>query len=167
VTELTTITTKGGARFAQRDLSRFYRYCSPEPNSRCWLWTGAIAENGYGRFSLRGKSAKAHRFAYVALKGAIPDGACVLHSCDMPCCANPAHLSVGTNKDNTQDMLRKRRNKYETRRGSENKWTKLSSEQVADIRQRKGVARVYATKYGVSLGCIYAIWLGVSWKEAA
>lgn len=36
-----------------------------------------------------------------------------LHTCDVRNCINPGHLFVGTDKDNTQDMLAKGRHKYE------------------------------------------------------
>ena len=36
----------------------------------------------------------------------VPDDMFVLHSCDEPECINPKHLSIGTPKENTQDMIR-------------------------------------------------------------
>ena len=40
----------------------------------------------------------------------IPPGMVVRHTCDNPRCCNPAHLILGTDKDNTDDMLT--RNRY-------------------------------------------------------
>lgn len=85
---------------------RFFDKVSPEPNSGCWLWTGAVNNKGYGRF---GTSGYAHRFSYEFHKGPV-GSMCVLHTCDNPCCVNPDHLVLGTMKENSQDMVRKGRN---------------------------------------------------------
>lgn len=73
--------------------------------SGCWIWTGAISDTGYG--SINGENA--HRAMYERYKGAIPPGMFVLHSCDVRCCVNPAHLSVGSQQDNMDDAVRKGR----------------------------------------------------------
>lgn len=70
----------------------------------CWEYTGARVSKGYGRFSIQRKHVYAHRAAYLLMKGQIPEGLLVLHSCDNPSCFNPDHLRVGTQKENLDEM---------------------------------------------------------------
>ena len=57
----------------------------------------------------RPKVMAAHRAAWILYKGEIPAGIFVCHTCDNRRCCNPAHLFLGTQKDNLQDMKRKGR----------------------------------------------------------
>jgi hypothetical protein len=82
----------------------------------CWLWTGGKFRRGYGAFKRRGpdgrfQQQKAHRVSYEWLVGPVPDGLCVLHTCDNPPCVNPAHLFLGTNLDNSEDRRVKGRSR--------------------------------------------------------
>lgn len=76
-----------------------------EPNSGCWIWLRALNANGYGTL----KRKLAHRFSWELHNGVIPEGKIIMHSCDVKSCVNPDHLSIGTKKENTQDMMRKGR----------------------------------------------------------
>ena len=72
---------------------------------------------GYGRMSHDGKRSQyAHRVSYAAFVGPIPDGLFVCHHCDNPPCVNPAHLFLGAQKDNVDDMLAKGRGLANRRR---------------------------------------------------
>lgn len=79
-----------------------------EPYS-CWEWQCARQLNGYGHLSFHGETTSAHRVAYELAHGPIPDGLIICHRCDNPPCCNPAHLFIGTHKDNTQDAVTKGR----------------------------------------------------------
>lgn len=136
---------------------RFWRYVSK--GEACWLWTGNKAPNGYGRIQSAGRGSPhlaAHRISYEMHHGPIPEGMVVMHACDTPACVNPAHLSVGTYRDNTADMAKKGR-----RRGR----IILTPQQVADIRASNEPARVVAPRYGVSKSAIWAARNGQNWKE--
>lgn len=95
---------------------RFWEKVDQSPENGCWLWVGAIDKNGYRQMRVTPNTLKAHRIAYELLVGPIPDGLILLHSCDSRRCVNPAHLSVGTYKDNYDDMMRKGRNPNNVRR---------------------------------------------------
>lgn len=65
----------------------------------CWLWTGYIKSNGYGTASVKRRTVSAHRFVYQLLKGTIPKGCDLHHTCEVRHCVNPAHLEPMTRKD--------------------------------------------------------------------
>jgi hypothetical protein len=77
----------------------------------CWEWQGGKQNIGYGMIRDENKMRTTHRVSYEEHKGPIPKGLCVMHSCDNPICCNPAHLSLGTHKQNMQDMFAKGRAK--------------------------------------------------------
>ena len=106
----------------------------------CWLWTAALTHDGYGRFVVplangAWQTRLAHRVAYAALVGHIGDKL-VLHRCDVRNCINPAHLFLGTNKDNTTDMIAKGRAVFTGPRGEAAGNSKLTESDVREIRAR-------------------------------
>lgn len=70
----------------------------------CLEFQGSRTAHGYGRIHFAGGPMKAHRFAWLAAFGDIPEGLHVLHHCDNPPCCNPEHLFLGTHQDNMTDM---------------------------------------------------------------
>lgn len=92
---------------------RFWKYV--DKSGDCWIWTGARYPAGYGAFGPKGTGAMgAHRYSWMLAHGEIPDGLSVLHKCDVRCCVNPAHLFLGTQKDNIADMVAKGRRRGRT-----------------------------------------------------
>lgn len=78
----------------------------------CWGWKGAPDKDGYGRIwsgGTGGQHMRAHRVSFELFRGKIPEGLEVLHRCDNPPCTRPDHLFLGTNLDNSIDMVRKNR----------------------------------------------------------
>jgi hypothetical protein len=74
----------------------------------CHEWVGGRTAAGYGVFHACGATYLAHRLAFVLAGGGLGCDV-VMHSCDNPCCVNPAHLAGGTHKDNAGDMVAKGR----------------------------------------------------------
>lgn len=66
----------------------------------CWLWTGFVARNGYGRVRHGERIVRAHRHVYELLVGPIPDGLRLDHLCRVRHCVNPAHLEPVTHREN-------------------------------------------------------------------
>jgi hypothetical protein len=66
----------------------------------CWLWTGYVESNGYGRVPFDGRSRWAHRVVYQLLVGEIPQGLELDHLCRNPRCVNPSHLEPVTHAEN-------------------------------------------------------------------
>ncbi len=79
-----------------------------QDHAGCWIWMGGNCR-GYGHIKVKGKTKKTHRVAWELAYGPIPEGLFVLHHCDVPPCANPDHLFLGTHTDNMRDMIAKGR----------------------------------------------------------
>jgi predicted XRE-type DNA-binding protein len=131
----------------------------------CWLWTGYIRENGYGIVGIKGKEYKAHRVSYSIEHGRIDNDRLVLHRCDVRACVNPAHLFLGTPKDNSQDAVRKGRNTKLY--GEQNGKAKLTRAVVLSIRRlckRDGVyQKTVAKQFGVSEATVSYVVNGGRW----
>ena len=106
-----------GLRPAYRDTTpemRFWAKVDKRGPDDCWLWTGWVDPQGYGRFLFDGRVQGAHRFAYLRFVGPIPDGKVLDHAChtwDATCldlgsgcphrrCVNPRHLQPVTQREN-------------------------------------------------------------------
>lgn len=66
----------------------------------CWLWTGGVTGGGYGYYWAEGRMRRAHRYAYEAVVGPIPDGMDLDHLCRVRTCVNPDHLEPVTRREN-------------------------------------------------------------------
>lgn len=103
------------------DAERFSSHVLRGPrNNSCWIWLGAVSDDGYGRFWIKTpqgqKAVAAHRFALGLVHGGINEieGRTSLHHCDVPLCVRAtddptSHLVLGTRSDNMVDRARKGR----------------------------------------------------------
>lgn len=68
----------------------------------CWLWTGYVSGNGYGRFRKNhaDPSQAAHRLTYELEVGPIPEGHDLDHLCRVRACVRPSHLEPVTRSEN-------------------------------------------------------------------
>ena len=144
----------------ERFLEKIYK---KEPGD-CWIWTGVKSPKGYGQIGVGGKMQRAHRFAWEMTNGPIPDDLCVLHKCDNPSCVRASHLFLGTNKDNTDDMIQKGR----SAKGHKNGHAKLCDQDILRIRElcASGMTQTsVAALYGVRQGAISRIINGERWSH--
>jgi len=132
----------------------------------CWEWTGSVASHGYGSLGVNGRTETAPRMAYKLFVGKIPEGACVLHSCDNRLCVNPSHLTIGDKAQNAAEAVE--RGRFKTLRGEQNPKAKLTEAEVSEIRSlfdegwgRKDVGDAYA----VSEGAVYGIGDRRTWEH--
>lgn len=71
----------------------------------CWEWIGMLNDQGYGIAGVRNSHIRAHRLAYELFKGPLSRGDYILHNphCRTRACVNPAHLRIGSQKENAAD----------------------------------------------------------------
>jgi hypothetical protein len=129
----------------------------------CWLWNGGTTghpKHDYGVWWYKGKHLTAHDVSYILTHGDIPESMVICHTCDNPKCVNPNHLWAGTHKDNYEDMVAKKRQKYPS--------SKLTSEKVVLLRQRFGTGEsrtALAKEYGISREMLYRVCRRDAWVD--
>lgn len=99
--------TRRGARqdsltITQSARTRFWARVD-QTSSGCWIWQGAVGDDGYGRitwtYNGASRTLSTHRFAlHLAFGPALPSGLVGAHRCDHPLCvrvgADHVHLST-------------------------------------------------------------------------
>jgi hypothetical protein len=144
--------------------ARFWAKVQRADAKACWLWTGGGNGRGYGLFCIGIGHVRvpAHKFAWLASRGDIPDGLEVCHRCDVTRCVNPDHLFLGTHQENHLDSVRKGRKKA---------WglQKLNADQVLEIRARVASGRErhkdIAADYGIARHSVGQIANRTTWAH--
>jgi hypothetical protein len=127
-----------------------------DPNTGCWLWSGALNEFGYGITGSKRWGYLAHRASYARFVGPIPEGLELDHLCRVRRCINPDHLEPVTHRENVwrsascvltpDDVIAIR----------------LSADTIPELAERYGVAPVAISQAQSGLS-----WAGVPMPEGA
>lgn len=144
---------------------RFWHYVEKGSPDECWRWKAHIDARGYGKFQMHGRTHPAARAAYILTRGPIPKGQVVRHKCDNGACVNPAHLELGTQRDNVRDMIERGRGNWRAPKGEERHNAILTEDNVREIRASNERGVDLAARFGVSPVTISAIRVGRLWKH--
>lgn len=135
----------------------------------CWTWKpkSRAGSLGYGSVKVqqpvngrnKPRTMLAHRLMYLVVHGEIPNGLNVLHKCDNPRCVNPAHLWIGTQRENIHDCRRKGR----ARNGN----IKLALSKIESIRSEPSPHNYtkIGAKHGISRRQVKRIITGECWSD--
>lgn len=132
-------------------VNAFWKKVKIIPNS-CWNWDGSMYIDGYGKFYIKRKGVKAHRFCFEIWNNIkVPIQLCVCHKCDNRKCCNPDHLFLGTDKDNSDDKIKKGRliNSYylgKQQIEEIKKVYKVGINTQADVAKQFGISRSYVSQ---------------------
>lgn len=153
----------------------------------CWIWKRKC-QSIYPKIRWNYKTISAHRASFEAFKRKILSNKNICHTCDNPKCVNPDHLWMGTQKQNIQDCVRKkrftgtkglkwteshRRNfhahwKAPNKKGEAHHQNKLTEKDVKEIRKmlKENLKQsIIANKFRVSQSTISYIKSGRLWSH--
>lgn len=153
-----------------KDIDRFWSKVNIGKSNECWEWLTTLYVDGYGQFMINRTSRRSHRISYELNHGPIPNNMVIMHTCDNRKCVNPAHLKLGTQQQNIQDMFAKGRQPKISRAGTANGRAKLNEDAARYIKQhgvkgRGGNVVKLAEKYNVSTTQILCILDNKSWSH--
>jgi len=142
-----------------------WKQINRKSEDECWEWIGKSLSKGYGHLRINNKDCYSHRMVYIETYGSIPEGLCILHTCNNPKCCNPKHLYVGTHADNMEQMSKDGRSNM----GEKHPNSRLSNQIIIKIRFLYSTGK-YSQKclgkmVGVSQGQISRIIKKDGWKH--
>ncbi len=131
-------------RFMHGHKPRWRRFAYTEKDcgyeTPCYIWSGLIDRNGYGRFG--DKNELAHRLSYGRSIGPIPDGKSIHHLCEIRACVRPDHLEAVT------------RAEHRSRHGT------ITPTLADAVRKASGSQREISLRFGISQGSVWQIMHG-------
>lgn len=132
----------------------------------CWLWSGSLAPDGYGKVKLNNKFTSAHRLSWMIHHGEIPEGKIIMHKCDNRACVNPNHLHLGTTQENTIDCInKKRKNPAMGEKLPQSKLNEVSVKAIRDA-SRRGVSQAKIAKtFGLCQQAIHKVVSRKTWNH--
>ena len=123
----------------------------------------AANADGYPRINRDGKQRTIARHLLIRRYGRLLPGLVSRHTCDDRQCINPDHILIGTSIDNVRDMdSRGRRN---AAKGEKHGNSKLTEQEVREIRASTERQRVLAARYGVIQQAISQIKTHTNWRS--
>lgn len=138
-------------------MDTYWKNVNKKGPNECWEWLGQKDPRGYGKMTVR-----AHRLSWILHNGVmIPEGNYILHSCDNKSCVNPAHLNPGTAQQNIQEAI----DHGLLVRGTDNPASKLTEEDVRNIRNSSKNKTQLAKEYGVHVATIRSIICRDTWRH--
>lgn len=150
----------------QEQRLRFWsRVALTADDSQCWNWMAHCSKSGYGAIYWYRKTRRAHRVAWLLTFGYMPS-LHVLHSCDNTKCVNPKHLREGTQKENMEDVLARKRRVWPF--GDKVPKAKVTNAQVIEIRQRLShgeTPNAIARQFPITANSVRGIKRGDTWKR--
>lgn len=146
-------------------MDTFWKNVEINKEDECWPWLRGKTPKGYGNAWINGKFIRANRYALQDSKGPPPsEDMYALHSCDNTSCCNPAHLRWGTQKENMQDAILRKRNSF-----GEKSTSSLINEETASrimrMRMEGFKSPDIAKKLSLGEGLVMAVYTGRSWAH--
>ena len=143
-------------------MKQFWNNVEMSNKNECWEWKLHTDKDGYGRVRIGKKTTGAHRIAFMLSSPEIDITNLVIR----PKCCNPKHLCCGTQADNVQDRVDRKRGACGMRNGR----SKLIDDDVMCIRKMlndgENMTKI-AKKYSVDRKVIYDINVGKMWRHIA
>lgn len=144
--------------------NRFWNFVCKLDSKSCWLWFGGYSSNCYPTFNMRNKTYLSSRIAYKINNPIDLTDLLVCHSCDNPNCCNYNHLFTGTNKENKNDSIIKKRHNFGINNGN----NKLNNEQIKTLRYLYSIdypIKDLVKMFGINRRTICKIATSVTWKH--